>query len=187
METLETQGWFHLRSYKPNQGVRVRRGTIAGILAVGVSGIITMATHRLFGAERPHDTLAGVVIPNDLYWIVPFYGPPMMYVYLMFKVHILMPIVIFLVFLWVALRVVNMPVFADFLIATEAEMNKVSWTTRRRLIQDTWVVLATVFFFTMFLFVVDILWIKILSAPYVQVLMYDPREKEKQQQETAKW
>ena len=31
---------------------------------------------------------------------------------------------------WVAFRVVNMPRFADFLIAVEAEMNKVSWPTR---------------------------------------------------------
>ena len=41
-------------------------------------------------------------------------------------------------------------------IATEAEINKVSWTTRKRLIQDTTVVLVTVFLFTLFLFVVDI-------------------------------
>ncbi len=33
--------------------------------------------------------------------------------------------------LWLAWRVVNVPSFADFLIATEAELNKVSWTTRR--------------------------------------------------------
>ena len=33
----------------------------------------------------------------------------------------------------------------DFLIATEAEMNKVSWTTRKRLVKDTIVVLVTVF------------------------------------------
>src|SRR5215208_6677182 len=31
---------------------------------------------------------------------------------------------------WVAYRLVNMPNFADFLIAVEAEMNKVSWPTR---------------------------------------------------------
>ena len=80
-----------------------------------------------------------------------------------------------------------MPTFADFLIATEAEMNKVSWTNRKRLVQDTVVVLVTVFLFTMFLFVVDILWIRILSAPYIEVLLYDPREKQQQQQETAKW
>ena len=81
----------------------------------------------------------------------------------------------------------NVPTFADFLIATEAEMNKVSWTTRKRLMQDTIVVLVTVFLFTMFLFVVDIIWIKVLSAPYIQVLLIDPKAREKAQQETAKW
>src|SRR5262249_19126833 len=60
--------------------------------------------------------------------------------------------------LWLAWRVVNVPAFADFLVATEAELNKVSWTTRRRLIQDTIVVLVTVILFTVFLFVVDVAW-----------------------------
>ncbi len=179
METLEHQGWFHAYSYKGNQGVRVRRGTIVGILAVGVSGIITMVTHRLFGYER-------IDYANDWYWMLPF-SDPTIYVYLMFKIHLILPIVFGVVLLWVAWRVVNIPAFADFLIATEAEMNKVSWTNRKRLVQDTIVCLVTVFLFTMFLFVVDIVWIKVLNAPYIQVLIFDPKEKEKQQQETAKW
>lgn len=54
------------------------------------------------------------------------------YMPLMYKVHLMMPLVLGLLLFWVSYRVVNMPVFADFLIATEAEMNKVSWTTRRR-------------------------------------------------------
>ena len=179
METVEHQGWLHANPYKGNQGVRVRRGTIVGILAVGVTGIITMITHRWFGFERPD-------LSNDWYWIVPFTRPTT-YLYLMFKVHLLIPIVIGVITIWLAWRVVNIPAFADFLIATEAEMNKVSWTNRRRLLQDTVVVLTTVFLFTMFLFFVDIIWIKVLSAPYIQVLLYDPREKQQQQQETAKW
>ena len=38
--------------------------------------------------------------------------------------------------LWVAFRLVNMPAFADFLIAVEAEMNKVSWPTRGELFRS---------------------------------------------------
>ena len=34
--------------------------------------------------------------------------------------------------LWIGYRLVNMPQFADFLIAVEAEMNKVSWPSARR-------------------------------------------------------
>lgn len=190
METIEAQGWFHGTSYKGNQGVRVRRGTIMGILAVGVSGIITMYTHRMLGADRSD-------YANDWYWLVPFSRQLVRvgevnevmntYVYLMFKVHVMLPIVLGVLLLWFAWRVVNIPVFADFMIATEAEMNKVSWTNRKRLWQDTVVVLVTVFLFTIFLFVVDIIWIKVLSAPYIQVLLYDPREKQAQQQESAKW
>jgi preprotein translocase SecE subunit len=80
------------------------------------------------------------------------------------------PILFAAVGLWLAWRVVNVPSFADFLIATEAEMNKVSWTTRRRLIQDTIVVLVTVLLFTIFLFVVDVAWGQILSLRAVGVL-----------------
>jgi preprotein translocase SecE subunit len=186
MEAFEEQGWFHGTPYKPNQGVRVRRGTIVGILAVGVAGIFTMVQHRIFGYERPDPDSPGSLLANDWIWGVPF-NVPEQELHAMYKVHLVMPLVLGLGLLWVAYRVVNIPVFADFLIATEAEMNKVSWTTRKRLVQDTIVVLTTVFLFTMFLFVVDIVWIKVLSAPYIQVLLFDPKAKEKEQQETAKW
>jgi len=81
-----------------------------------------------------------------------------------------LPILIAVLALWLAWRVVNVPSFADFLIATEAELNKVSWTTRRRLIQDTIVVLVTVVLFTIFLFVVDVAWGQILSWKAIGVL-----------------
>ena len=55
------------------------------------------------------------------------------------------PLLLLAASLWLAWRIVNLPAFADFLIATEAELNKVSWTTRKRLYQDTIVVLVTVF------------------------------------------
>src|SRR5688572_30090500 len=44
---------------------------------------------------------------------------------------------------WIAFRAVNMPKFADFLIAVEAEVNKVSWPSRGELIRATIVVLFT--------------------------------------------
>ena len=72
--------------------------------------------------------------------------------------------------LWVAWRTVNYPTFADFLIATEAEINKVSWTTRKALIRDTIVVLVSLLLLTLFLFVVDIFWNFILSREVVNVL-----------------
>jgi preprotein translocase SecE subunit len=71
---------------------------------------------------------------------------------------------------------VNYPVFADFLIATEAEINKVSWTPRARLIQDTIVVLASVVIITLFLFVVDVFWGWILSRQVVGILPSDEEQ-----------
>lgn len=183
LEGAEHQGFFHANAYKSNQGVRVRRGSIMGILAVGVCGIITMHQHKWFGSDRPD-------VPSEWYWIVPYAGIPgrtVEYIPLMFKTNVVIPIVLGVLLIWIAWRVVNMPVFADFLVATEAEMNKVSWTNRRRLIQDTIVVLTTVFLFTTFLFVVDVIWIKVLSAPGVRVLMIDPKKAQEEQRETAKW
>jgi len=80
------------------------------------------------------------------------------------SVKFTVPLLLVVGTLWLAFRVVNYPTFADFLIATEAELNKVSWTTGRRLRQDTIVVLATVVLLTVFLFVVDILWVQIMQT-----------------------
>jgi preprotein translocase SecE subunit len=107
------------------------------------------------------------------------------YIPLMFKLHLVLPVVFALLLLWFAYRLVNAPQFADFLVATEAEMNKVSWTTRRRLVQDTIVVLVTVFLMTVFLFFIDILWIKILSG--VGVLQVDVKAQLQKQQEKSQW
>jgi preprotein translocase SecE subunit len=88
-------------------------------------------------------------------------------------VRFTIPLLLAALGLWLAYRAVNFAPFADFLIATEAEMNKVSWTTRRRLVQDTIVVLVCVILLTLFLFVVDILWGWILSSEPISVLMVD--------------
>lgn len=68
------------------------------------------------------------------------------------------PSVMMLVGLWVAYRLVNLPAFADFLIAVEAEMNKVSWPTRAELYRSSVVVLVTVFVLAVLLFVFDFAW-----------------------------
>ena len=65
---------------------------------------------------------------------------------------------------------INLPPFADFLIATEAELNKVSWTTRKKLYQDTIVVLATVALMAGFLFTMDWTWKVVLSWRPIGVL-----------------
>jgi preprotein translocase subunit SecE len=68
------------------------------------------------------------------------------------------PAVFLAVFGWVIFRIVHFPPFAEFLIATEAEMNKVSWTNKDDLYRATTVVLSTVLLMAVFLFLVDRLW-----------------------------
>ncbi len=282
---FEDQGWFHGATYKPNQGLRVRRGTVVALLVLGLCGIITLVNHRSLGAERRGRN--NEVIPNNWQLSIPFAGEqeidvgfayeeptsagvkvkevtnewmkraglqagdvvakiddvavaqdkkpetilrarkpfdsfkltvvrevdktvlkdgqktavrepeemPLQAVLgnkavtvpLMFKYHLIMPILLAIALVWVAWRAVNWPAFADFLIATDAEMHKVSWTTRKRLVQDTIVVLVTVFLLTAFLFVVDIFWIKILSNEWINVLQVDIRAKALEQQEKTQW
>jgi len=169
---LEDQGWFHTTPFKANQGLRVRRGTVVALLILVGCGIYTMMHHEPFGRGD-----WGI----DLPWSDNLYVPVLL------NVQYTMPLIFLLVLGWVSWRVVNWPVFADFLIATEAEMNKVSWTTRQRLVQDTIVVLATVILLTLFLFVVDVLWIKLLSAPYIEVLQIDPMKERAKLNEQTQW
>jgi preprotein translocase SecE subunit len=168
---LEEQGWFHAAAYKRSQGLRVRRATILGVLAIVGCGIYVLVTGSGFGsAESPH-------------WAVtlPFTGRS---VVLLRDVRFTMPIVLTAAALWFAWRLVNFPAFADFLIATEAEMNKVSWTTPRRLFQDTIVVLTTVILVTVFIFAVDLFWGWALSRVGV---LYVPTDAAKTQQKKIDW
>jgi preprotein translocase subunit SecE len=72
------------------------------------------------------------------------------------------PAVVAVVLGWAVFRIVQFPPFAEFLIATEAEMNKVSWTTKDDLYRSTIVVLVAVLVMALYLFVVDWFWLFIL-------------------------
>lgn len=72
--------------------------------------------------------------------------------------HYLIPGLLLLACVWVAYRLVNLPSFADFLIAVEAEMNKVSWPTRGELVRASAVVLVTMVSLAMVLFLYDVFW-----------------------------
>jgi preprotein translocase SecE subunit len=153
---VEEQGWFTRAAYKRSQGQRVRRGTILGVLLLAGAGIWTLLHRDLLPAANwtvriPFADIPLTVLPAPKY---------------------VLPLLLMGVSLWFAYRIVNLPVFADFLIATEAELNKVSWTTRRRLFQDTVVVLVTVVLLTVFLFVVDQIWGFVLTK--VGVLQISP-------------
>jgi len=57
-----------------------------------------------------------------------------------------------------AYRAVQVPRFADFLIAVEAEMNKVSWPGQAELIKASIVVIFVIFFLAGILFAFDLIW-----------------------------
>jgi preprotein translocase SecE subunit len=102
-------------------------------------------------------------------------------------VQFTVPLLVLAGSIWLAWRVVNLPVFADFLIATEAEINKVSWTTRRRLVQDTVVVLVTVVLMAGFLFGTDIVWKVLLGSKVVNVLQTDQQHQETTDRDRPLW
>lgn len=68
------------------------------------------------------------------------------------------PGIILAVGLWIGFRLVNYPRFADFLIAVEAEMNKVSWPSRAELYRSSFVVIFVLFSLSAVLFGFDVVW-----------------------------
>lgn len=138
--------------------------------------------------ENPHDTVKLTVQRNNqelhLRALLASAHPT---IPLLYKVHLTLPLILAVLLIWLSWRVVNLPAFADFLIATEAEMNKVSWTTGKRLKQDTIVVLVCVLVLATFLFVIDLIWIRVLSWRPIGVLQVDIRQEALKQQEKTQW
>lgn len=72
--------------------------------------------------------------------------------------------------LWLGYRLVNYPQFADFLIAVEAEMNKVSWPSRTELTRSSLVVIFVIFALAAILFGYDLIWQTLFKA--IGILKY---------------
>lgn len=151
MHAIEEQGWLHTFSYKRTQGVRMRRYSLIGFLLIGLSGVYSIISHAAVGT-------------GDWRLAIPFTGEPSAAVTPLTDIQFTIPLLLAAATFWLAWRAVNVPTFADFLIATEAEMNKVSWSNRKRLVQDTVVVLVTVVLMTLFLLFVDMFWGWLLST-----------------------
>ena len=66
--------------------------------------------------------------------------------------------------IWLAFRIVNTPSVADFLIAVETEMTKVSWPTRDEVIRSSIVVIFMIFVLAGILAVYDLFWWFVLRA-----------------------
>ncbi len=74
--------------------------------------------------------------------------------------------------LWLSYRIVNYPKFADFLIAVEAEMNKVSWPTRGELVRSSIVVIFVILALAGLLYFYDLLWGFIFGKNVLGVLKF---------------
>jgi preprotein translocase subunit SecE len=65
---------------------------------------------------------------------------------------------------WFAFRLVNLPAFADFLIAVETEMTKVSWPTGDEVVRSSTVIIFLIFALAAILAVYDLFWWFVLRA-----------------------
>jgi preprotein translocase SecE subunit len=184
---LDEGGWFEAKSYKKTQGLRVRRLTILGILLVCATGIWTLMTHNFLpqnttvkmpdgreASNRMGDWVVGGTVLEPKRDLPPEENRSRPRVEggvtLLPDLQFTIPLLLIAASMWLAWRVVNYPTFADFLIATEAEINKVSWTSRKALVRDTIVVLVSLVLLTLFLFVVDVFWSWLLSREMIGVL-----------------
>jgi preprotein translocase subunit SecE len=133
------QELFNVGLYKRSQGRITRQVTCAALAIIFAVGFYRM-----------HQMLA-MVNTGETSWAVT----AALYKY---EVAYWLPGVLLLLCLWVSYRLVNMPNFADFLIAVEAELNKVSWPTRTELVRSSIVVLVSLLVLASVIFGFDLVW-----------------------------
>ncbi|MFN3149682.1 preprotein translocase subunit SecE [Bremerella sp.] len=121
--------------YKRTQGKIARQATLISIWV-----LISIAAYQLYQQLEAYASMA------------------------QYRLHLLLPIALVVVGFWVAYRLINWPTFADFLIAVEAEMNKVTWPSKAELWRSVIVVIALIFILALLLFAFDLLWITLFKT-----------------------
>jgi preprotein translocase subunit SecE len=98
-------------------------------------------------------------------WIVMAIGAYRLYTVgnLSMPYRYVIPAAVLVVGAWFGYRIVNYPPFADFLIAVEAEMNKVTWPTSTELVRSSVVVIVLIAGLTTVLFGYDTVWSALLK------------------------
>jgi preprotein translocase SecE subunit len=132
-----TGGYFHI--YKKGQGYWTRMGTVA---AIGLLGLLT--GNFLYG-EIDRVLMGGGIgklmdrmhlqDPRGAYLVVTIFAAA---------------------YAWLAFHFMNKPTSVDFLIATDSEMKKVNWTTKKELMGSTKVVIGFVIVVAVLLLVYDL-------------------------------
>jgi preprotein translocase subunit SecE len=125
------RGFFHI--YKPGQGYWTRMGTVLGALLIGGLTVNFLYHHMPIWVQG-----AGVAPAKAK------------------EVTIGVIAALFAVFALLVFWLINKPTNADFLIATDSEMKKVNWTSRKELIGSTKVVILFMFLIAFMLFAFDI-------------------------------
>ena len=114
--------------YKKGQGKHTRTVTFVAVMLVVV-----------IGAGVLSDKLSGYGLTR----------PPM--------VRYGVPTLIVVGMGWMMFKLVNRPKTADFLIATESEMKKVSWSSRKEIVGSTKVVIVFTFILAAILYSTDVI------------------------------
>ncbi len=73
-------------------------------------------------------------------------------------IRIGIPVLIAAIGVWFIFRLLNYSRFADFLISVEAEMDKVTWSSKEELYRATVVVIVNMLLLAVFLLLCDIFW-----------------------------
>jgi len=120
-----------LQIYKSGQGRYARIGTAVGTALV----ILILSYYAMVVLERH--------LPSTDVWSFKLY--------VQYGVPTLLGVGLVLLAAWL----LNKPNFVDFLIATESEMKKVSWSSRAELLGSTTVVIVTVFLMAFIIWLVD--------------------------------
>ena len=122
-----------LELYKKGQGYYTRLGTAIGTGILAVYGCYALYSKLQVLTDESH------LGPQNGRWVQA--GAPA---------------VLLAILAWVIFKIVNTPKYADFMIATEGEMKKVSWSSRKEVISSTKVVIITVIIMACMLAVVDL-------------------------------
>jgi len=118
-----------LQIYKRGQGHHTRLFS-----ALGVGAIVVLGCWRLY------EKLGALNISPDKAIVV----------------QVLVPFVLFAVLGFFAFWLVNRPSVADFMIAAEGEIKKVSWSSKKEIAVSTFIVIAVVVFMAILLALTDV-------------------------------
>jgi preprotein translocase SecE subunit len=128
--TLQAEPSRGLSVYKAGQGYYTRMGTVIFVALVAMLGILWawdyLKAIRIDGVNELYVAATGAIVVGA--------------------------VITFVAYLYVFVK----PKSVDFLIATEGEMKKVNWSTRREVMGSTTAVIVTAVVLTVFCYTIDI-------------------------------